>query len=405
MKYLLAAPGFVASAPLEEFEEGYLNELSGLGYSPRAREAQLNLMRHLSRWLGTRGLTVGDLTGEVTAEFMAVRRDQYSSLRSLQALVPLLDHLRERELAPPALVVEPTVPAEVLSKRFGRYLMTERGLAPATVASYLSQVRPFLVAYADGGQLAALTERQVSAFVTSRAIGQRPRSLSVGVNALRALLRWMWREGIVSTSLAGATGSVAAPTGTTLPRALTAGQVKDLFEALSADGNARLRDEVMLTSMLRLGLRSGEVASMCLDDIDWRLGLIVVNGKGARRDQLPLPVDVGKLLVTYLRSGRPTEVSHRQVFLALDAPHRPLGSAAVTSVVVRAMARAGISGPGAAHRLRHTAACQVLAGGGGLVEVGQLLRHSSPSATALYAKSDLAALAMLARPWATEVSR
>jgi len=104
--------------------------------------------------------------------------------------------------------------------------------------------------------------------------------------------------------------------------------------------------------------------------------------------------------VTYLKSGRPTEVSHRQVFLALDAPHRPLGSAAVTSVAARAMARAGISGPGAAHRLRHTAACQVLAGGGGLVEVGQLLRHSSPSATALYAKSDLAAMAMLARPWA-----
>ena len=246
----------------------------------------------------------------------------------------------------------------------------------------------------------ALTERQVSAFVTDRAIGQRPKSLSVGVNGLRSLLRWMWRERIVPASLADATGSVAAPTGTSLPKALSAGQVKDLFGALSVDGNARLRDEAMLTSMLRLGLRSGEVAGLGLDDIDWRLGLIVVNGKGARRDQLPLPVDVGKLLVTYLKDGRPTEVSHRQVFLALDAPHRPLGSAAVTSVAARAMARAGISGPGAAHRLRHTAACQVLAGGGGLVEVGQLLRHSSPSATALYAKSDLAAMAMLARPWA-----
>jgi site-specific recombinase XerD len=390
----------IAPGPLQELEEGFLEELSGLGYSPRTSETQLNLMRHLSRWLSTRGLTAGDLTDEIAAEFLVVRRELYSSLRSDRALTALFGHLRRRGLVPPALVVEPIAPAEVLSKRFGQFLTTERGLAPATVASYLSQVKPFLAAFADGDRLASLTERQVSAFVTDRAIGQRPKSLSVGVNALRSLLRWMWRERIVSASLADTTGSVAAPTGTSLPKALSAGQVKDLFGALSVDGNARLRDEAMLTSMLRLGLRSGEVAGLGLDDIDWRLGLIVVNGKGARRDQLPLPVDVGKLLVTYLKSGRPTEVSHRQVFLALDAPHRPLGSAAVTSVAARAMARAGISGPGAAHRLRHTAACQVLAGGGGLVEVGQLLRHSSPSATALYAKSDLAAMAMLARPWA-----
>ena len=51
------------------------------------------------------------------------------------------------------------------------------------------------------------------------------------------------------------------------------------------------------------------------------------------------------------------------------------------------------------HRLRHTAACRVLAGGGGLVEAGQLLRHASASATAIYARSDLAALGSLARPW------
>jgi len=41
----------------------------------------------------------------------------------------------------------------------------------------------------------------------------------------------------------------------------------------------------------------------------------------------------------------------------------------------------------------------VLAAGGGLMEVGQLLRHRSAEATAVYAKSDLRALAVLARPW------
>jgi site-specific recombinase XerD len=68
-------------------------------------------------------------------------------------------------------------------------------------------------------------------------------------------------------------------------------------------------------------------------------------------------------------------------------------------VVARAAAGAGIDGPVHAHRLRHTAACQVLTGGGGLVEAGQLLRHGSTSATAIYAKADIATLAALARPW------
>ena len=101
MKCLPTAPGFVASGPLEEFEEGYLNELTGFGYSPRSSEAQLNLMRHLSRWLGTRGMTAGDLTSEVAAEFMGARRQLYRSLKSERALAPLLVHLRERGLAPP----------------------------------------------------------------------------------------------------------------------------------------------------------------------------------------------------------------------------------------------------------------------------------------------------------------
>jgi integrase len=87
------------------------------------------------------------------------------------------------------------------------------------------------------------------------------------------------------------------------------------------------------------------------------------------------------------------------VFLALDAPHGPLGGAAVTSVAGRALRDAGIRGDGAAHLLRHTAACGVLASGGGLAEAGQLLRHAGPEVTAVYARSDITALRSIARPW------
>jgi site-specific recombinase XerD len=388
------------SGSLEEFAEGFLAELAGLGYAPRSSEAQMRLMKHLSGWLAAQGLTAGDLTAEVADRFVAARRRSYSNLRSPKALVPLLAHLRRRGAAPTALVVVAVAPADALSELFARYLSTQRGLAPDTVRSYVSQVRPFLVAHAgDEGGWASLTARQVAEFVTDRAVGQRPRSVSVGANALRALLRWMWRERLFPSPLADSVGSVAAPTGAGVPRSLSASEIGDLLAALPADGPARLRNEAMLVLMCRLGLRAGEVASLRLDDIDWRVGVLAVRGKRARRDQLPLPVDVGEHLAAYLRRGRPAGTAHREVFLALDAPHHRLSGSAVSSVASRALARAGVDGPGAAHRLRHTAACRVLAGGGGLVEAGQLLRHASAAATAIYAKSDLAALAVLARSW------
>jgi len=394
------------SGPLEGFAVGFRAELEGLGYAQRSWEAQLGLMKHLSGWLAARGLSAGDLTVGVADRFLADRRARYAHLRGRRALVPLLGHLRALGVAPMPPAVVAVCPAEQLATRFARYLAVERGLAAETVRSYVSQVRPFLLAHAGAeGGWAAVTERQVGGFVTARAVGQRPRSVAVGVNALRALLRWMWREGVVARPLAEAVGSVAAPTGTVPPKALSAGEVAEVYAALPAVGPVRLRDEAMLALMRRLGLRAGEAAGLRLEDVDWRAGVLTVRGKGRRGEQLPLPVDVGRLLVAYLRAGRPTGTAHREVFLAVDAPHRPLGRGAVCSVASRALARAGVPGPGGAHRLRHTTACRVVAAGGGLVEAGQLLRHTTAAATAVYARSDLAALGVLARPWPGQATR
>jgi integrase/recombinase XerD len=392
--------GVRVSGALEEFVEGFAADLTGLGYSWRGGEGQVRLMAHLSRWMSTQGLAAGDLTVEVVERFVIARRASYRGLRSARALVPLLGYLRSRGAVPRALVVAATDPAEVLLERFGGYLTRERGLSEATVESYVSQVRPFVREHAPAGW-GALTGRQIAVFVTERSLAQPPRSVAVRANALRSLLRWMWRERLVSSlSLADAVGKVAAPTGNVPPRALSAAELKSMAAGLPA-GAVRVRDEAMLALMWRLGLRAGEVARLRLEDINWRDGIVLVHGKRARRDHLPLPVDVGTLMARYLSGGRPGGSAHREVFLALDAPHGPLGSGAVCSVATRALTAAAVSGAGGAHRLRHTAACGVLAAGGGLAEVGQLLRHSSPETSAIYARSDLRTLAVLARPWPT----
>ena len=392
--------GVRVSGSLEQFVDGFAAELIGLGYSWRGGEGQLRLMAHFSRWMSAEGLAAGDLTVEVVERFVIARRASYRGLRSARALVPLLGYLRSRGAVPREPVIVATDRAEVVLERFGGYLVRERGLSEATVESYVSQARLFVVEHAPAGW-GALTGRQVAVFVTERSLAQPPRSVAVRANALRCLLRWMWLEGLVSSpSLADAVGKVAAPTGNVPPRALSGVELERLVAGLPT-GSARLRDEAMLALMWRLGLRAGEVAGLLLQDINWRDGIVLVRGKRARLDHLPLPVDVGTLLTRYLARGRPGGMPHREVFLALDAPHRQLGSGAVSSVAARALAAAGIAGGRGAHRLRHTAACGVLAAGGGLAEVGQLLRHASPETSAIYARSDQRALAVLARPWPT----
>lgn len=68
----------------------------------------------------------------------------------------------------------------------------------------------------------------------------------------------------------------------------------------TCDGAAsgHVRDRAILLLLVRLGLRAGDVARLCLGDIDWRGGTLLVAGKGRYQVRLPLPQDVGVLSPT-----------------------------------------------------------------------------------------------------------
>ena len=161
-----------------------------------------------------------------------------------------------------------------------------------------------------------------------------------------------------------------------------------------------LRDFAVLLLMCRLGLRAVEVCRLSVDDFDWRLGEVLVHGKGGRLDRLPLPVDVGEAVVDYLRHGRPA-TSCRALFIQARPPAVGMTRNGVVFVPRRASARAGLPMVGG-HRLRHTAATQMLRAGASLHEVGQVLRHDDDTVTAIYAKVDQSSLSKLVRPWPEE---
>jgi len=392
---------FVAvRGPLAAYAEGFAAALEGRGYAPRTIETQLRMLRDLSGWLEDRGVVLEAAGPEMFADYAAHRRSRTRTLRSPLGLVPLVGFLRESGAVPAAVPVAPLGAVNGVLAAFKLDLVSGRAVSPATVRSYCSQVRPLVAVFAEGWE--ALTSERVREFIDDHVARDTPRSVQVRINAVRALLRWLWRERMIAEPLHEQVLSMYAPGGPPPPRGLSPAEVAALFASLSTDPAARARDVALVTLMLRLGLRAGEAASLQLESLDWRDGTITVCAKGSRVDRVPIPHDVGAVLVAYLRDGRPSGTGHRAVFLAVDAPHAPVRSSALTSMVSRAIGRAGIAGAGGSHRLRHTAAMRVIAHGGGMVEAGQLLRHSSMTATTIYARADVAALAELARPWPGE---
>lgn len=218
------------------------------------------------------------------------------------------------------------------------------------------------------------------------------------VTALRSLLGFMHVEGLIAGSLTGAVPSAASWRLPGLPRFLEPEQARALLVSCDQSTAGGRRDLAILTLLVRLGLRAGEVAGLSLEDVDWRAGELVVVGKGRRSERLPLPVDVGEAITRYLHDGRPSGALDRAVFVRVKAPLQRLTTGGVTQVVVAAGGRAGL-GQIHAHRLRHTAATLMLRAGAPLHEIGQVLRHREQLSTSIYAKVDRAALRSLARPW------
>ncbi len=391
--------GVRMAGPLMRYAPGLADELARLGFTELSARAQLGLAAHLSRWLAAAGLGTGALTSSAVQEYLEARRAAgYTAYLTPKALAPLLGYLRGLGVAPLAEIRAPRTPAEELLEEYRCYLLAERCLQAAVARGYVDSVRPFVACHAAAGaDLRQLAAGDVTAFLVAGSRRLAPKTAQRLATALRSLLRFWHLQGLISGPLDQVVPKVANRR-PGLPRPLEPAQVQALLASCDRGTAAGRRDLAMLTLLARMGLRAGEVAGLGLDDIDWRLGQITIAGKGNRRDQLPLPADAGEAVAVYLQHGRPPAALDRSAFIRIKAPHRGLTSGGVTQAVAAAARRAGL-GTIYAHRLRHSAATAILAEGGSLAEIGQVLRHRRPHTTAAYTKVNIEALRTLARPW------
>jgi integrase/recombinase XerD len=397
---LMRPPQGTLAAFIRPFSEWAVDQ----GYQTDALRQRIRIAADFSRWLGKRTVQVSDVQAPHCVEYLRYRRRRTKILRGdAFALGQFRDYLCKQGVIRPEKItsVRPT-PVKRCVRDFQRYLREERLLAPTTIINYVPFVDEFLKDRFGTGpvDLSRLCAGDVISFVRQRAPHLHVKRAKLLTTALRSFLRYGCYRGQIDANLVASVPIVASWSKPLIPRAISPDGVRQVLSHVDRCTIVGRRDYAILLLLARLGLRAGEIVSLELEDIDWSVGSLSVLGKGGRRSQLPLPKEVGNAIVAYLRDGRPHSPC-RRLFLRTKAPVRGfLGASAVSTVVRRAVMRAGVQAPTrGAHQFRHGLASEMLRHGASLVEIGEVLGHRSPETTKIYAKVDLEMLRTLALPW------
>jgi site-specific recombinase XerD len=213
------------------------------------------------------------------------------------------------------------------------------------------------------------------------------------VYALRAFFRYGAQQGWCPPRLATTIRGPRIYALERLPAGPTWSDVQRLLAGLLTRRPTDLRDRAILMLFAIYGFRASEVATLRLDDIDWaRDRLRIARAKRREAQIYPLLPSVGKALIEYLQSVRHS-TSHREVFLTVVSPYRPLSCSGLYDIVSSKLKVLNVQCPHRGpHSLRHACATRLTAEGVSLKEIGDHLGHRSTSSTRVYAKVDLPGL-------------
>lgn len=381
----------------------YGHQLTALGYSRGTRNMLASAAEHLIHWLRLSRISACDIDDLDVERF--AHHDCRCFLRRKHGTVTdwgvverrrggmaFVQYLRGCGLVPDRSITE----EDPRIVDFRAWLTQQCGLAKQTAVRYLAEAARWLPSLGmDPGAYDALTIRNV---VLNQPARRSHRSVQQTAVVLRAYLRYLAASDACRPELVHAIPCVRRPRNAALPRFLTPATIERIIVACNVSTPVGLRDRAIILLLARLGLRAGDICQLKLADIDWRNSRLHVEGKSRRAAQLPLPQDAGDALLTYIERARPPQDD--RVFLRVHAPFTSLSPSAIAGLVARARARAGVEGgPTGSHVFRHSLATSMVRGGSSLEQVGAILRHKSPSTTAIYAKVDVAMLARVAQPW------
>jgi site-specific recombinase XerD len=348
------------------------------------------------------GFTTATLPLAFGAYKDALRREgrfRYSNGKLNNAVIAAAGFVRyaEQEGVVPRAPAAHSLDAHPLLTEFRSWMTNHRGLAQSSLDLYQRTIVKLLAAVGDDPRKYAA--QPLRAFALEQARPYAVKSANVICAALRSFLRFLGATAKCAAGMEHAIPSFCSRQLASPPRYIEPDQVQRVIDVCIPDDSQGMRDRAILLLLARIGLRSSEVASVNLVDLDWKNGRLAVCGKSRRREWLPLPQEVGDAIMDYLRCGR-APLRTPRVFTSVVAPFRPLTRGMVGHIVLSALRRAGVKAPtNGAHTFRHSAATAMLRQGVSLAGIGAVLRHRSPRMTEHYAKVDFGLLSEIAQPW------
>lgn len=286
--------------------------------------------------------------------------------------------------AKPSAAVRSEADWAALMGAFERHLRGEKGLADLTVRNYRSDLQP-LFDFAQVTGVAGLDRLDRHALRDYLAwlmeLGYVRSSVVRKLSTLRALIKWLLREGLIPTDPLPRRGVVKRDK--RLPNFLSQDDTAALLEAIDDSTPAGVRDRALLEVIYAAGLRVSEAHGLDLHDVNLGAREMRVTGKGSKQRVALLGRPAVDALSRYLREVRPTLASSSQSALFLNQRGGRLTQRTIQDRVRRHATAAGLDGVHT-HTLRHSFATHLLDGGADLRVVQELLGHSSPATTQVY---------------------
>ena len=324
-----------------------------------------------------------------------LRPDVAGTIRQMEYLLKETGRLQP---TPPL----PKTPVDTELDLFSDHLRSVRGLELSTIRSHERYLKEFLVHigyHTNHEAMAVLTIKAIEDFIQVCSKRLNRYSLQHVIGYLRAFLRFQYEKSVVHQPLHTMIDTPRIYRLEQLPRHLPWQTVKQLLASIDTTSAYGLRDYTMLFLVATYGLRTCEVVSLTLDDINWRAGAIrIPQRKTAQELILPLTDAAGDVLIRYLKEARPT-LAYRQLFLRVRAPLGALKSTAVTEAFQLRARLSGLDIPyHGPHCLRHSYATHLLRQGASVKAIGDLLGHRDAESTCVYLRLATEELRTVALP-------
>ena len=379
--------------------------LKAEGYSPSIRRSYPTLAQHFLDHCDTEAVAIESVHSVHLTEFLRRRyrlfKKRHGKMLSFQRwswrytgavhMLLRLVHGRWPVADSPASALE-AFHRDVVHD-YDTWLRDLRGLQPLTCNKRTTHALRLLAALGPRATLESLPQlgvRDIDAYLKQCCSGLRRATIEDRTVCLRDFLRYLYYSDRTAADLSATVIGPRIYDRENIPSALRAEEVRRVLEVTRQDlSPIGLRDYAILTLLATYGLRAAEIVSLCLDDIDWRRDVLRVHhSKTQTYSELPLLRETGEALLRHLDKARPPSV-HREVFLRMQAPHRPFKNGSILNCVTSARLRAagvtpqGRKGP---HAFRHARAVSLLRSGVPLKTIGDVLGHTSAAATAEYLK-------------------